>query len=253
MIRQDRTQHRAIASSPAANTLFARKGEAVPVGGRSAPRRVITMRPLVAQHEAPIALPRTANTSMPATIERHSAPASSNVLPFISPAMGPAVGDAIIHAAMQTKPRPRTRAGNPIIIRGPVRPAATARQHPTMKRTTLRLDETLRARLARFSASETLSVQALLTRALQRHLPAISVERSTATNLRIPREGRKPAQGGRRSVRFDAHLYWRLKTAAANRRRSMQSIMADALDAYLCELEAAGQAHRASARLSVVA
>jgi hypothetical protein len=111
----------------------------------------------------------------------------------------------------------------------------------------------MRARLAHFSTGETLSVQALLTRALLRHLPAISIEQPTDTSLRLPRDARKPTLSGRRSVRFDAHLYWRLKTAAAKRGRSMQSIMIAALEAYLAELEAGGQAHRASPHLSIVA
>lgn len=271
MIRQD--QHQAIATSP----LFARKGEAMPVGGRQAPRRVITMRPLVAEQEAPIALPMPANTSLPDLPERidpRGEAAPSNVVPFIGPTMGPTMGPAVGGAAIRdashagasqarewaekarvAQPRP-TAAG---AIRGPLRPSAqspdaqspdtkTSRRSPATKRTTLRLDEAMRARLARFSTSETLSVQALLTRALQRHLPAISVERSTGTSLRLPRDTRKPSLSGRRSVRFDAHLYWRLKTAAAKRRRSMQSIMIAALDAYLDELEAGSQAH-----LSIVA
>ncbi|MEJ2119504.1 MAG: hypothetical protein P8Z76_02130 [Alphaproteobacteria bacterium] len=254
MIRQD--QHQAIATS----ALFARKGEAMPVGGRRAPRRVITMRPLVAEQEAPIALPMPANTSLPERIDPRGDAAPSNVVPFIGPTMGPAVGGAVIHDASHareraekarvTQPRP-TAAG---AIRGPLRPSAqsldaqTSRRSPATKRTTLRLDQAMRARLARFSTSETLSVQALLTRALQRHLPAISVERSTGTSLRLPRDARKPTLSGRRSVRFDAHLYWRLKTAAAKRRRSMQSIMIAALEAYLAELEAGSQAH-----LSIVA
>jgi predicted transcriptional regulator len=257
MIRQD--QHRAIATS----ALFARKGEAMPVGGRRTPRRVIAMRPLVAEHEAPIALPRPANTSMPAPFERHGEAAPGNVVPFIAPTMGPAVGDAMIHNAPQAKAAPRAAKTQPRLmtgtaIRSPLRSGpATSRRTSATKRTTLRLDEAMRARLAHFSTSETLSVQALLTRALQRHLPAISVERPTVASLRLPRDARKPTLSGRRSVRFDAHLYWRLKTAATKRRRSMQSIMTAALEAYLAELEAGGQAHRhqasLAAHLSVVA
>ncbi len=255
MIRQDQ----AIATS----ALFARKGEAMPVGGRRAPRRVITMRPLVAEQEAPIALPMPANTSLPVRPRGMGTP--DNVVPFIAPTVGPAVGDAVIHGAPQTKARAAKTQPRPTAvgaIRSPLRPVPqgldpkTSRRPSATKRTTLRLDEALRARLARFATSETLSVQALLTRALQRHLPAISVERSTGTSLRLPRDARKPALSGRRSVRFDAHLYWRLKTAAAKRRRSMQSIMIVALEAYLAELEAGGQAHRlqaSSAHLSIVA
>ena len=58
------------------------------------------------------------------------------------------------------------------------------------ERTTLRLDEAMRARLARFSGSETLSVQAVLMRALERFLPAISVERAATTSLRLPGNAR---------------------------------------------------------------
>ena len=269
MIRQD--QHQAIATSP----LFARKGEAMPVGGRQAPRRVITMRPLVAEQEAPIALPMPANTSLPDLPERidpRGEAAPSNVVPFIGPTMGPTMGPAVGGAAIRDASHAgasqarewaeKARVAQPTAagaIRGPLRPSAqspdaqspdtkTSRRSPAMKRTTLRLDEAMWARLARFSTSETLSVQALLTRALQRHLPAISVERSTGTSLRLPRYARNPSLSGRRSVRFDEHLYRRLKTAAAKRRRSMQSIMIAALEAYLDELEAGGQAH-----LSIVA
>lgn len=255
MIGQDSPRHRAIASSPAA-ALFARKGEAAPVGGRRAPRRVITMRPLIAADEAPIALPQPANTTLPLptlALPGMQAPpmTSGAVMPAVAPTMGPQVGVARMYSA----PRGDRIVGT-TEIRSPVR-GTERRPRTATKRTTLRLDRAMRARLARFSASETLSVQALLTRALQRHLPAISVERTAATSPRLPRDASTAASVCRRSVRFDAHLYWRLKTAAANRRRSMQSIMVAALDGYLGELEAGGwtglPVERQTAHLTVVA
>jgi len=228
--------------------LFARKGEAVPVGGRRAPRRVITMRPLVTNHEAPVAPPLPANTSAPASHETREETAQSNVVPFVAPTMGPAASAATLHVSEQTEARQSSA------IRGPVRQAATkTRERSATRRTTLRLDDAMRTRLARFSASETLSVQALLTRALERHLPAISVERSSATSLRLAHDAHESAPGGRRSVRFDRHLYWRLKTAAAKRRCSMQSIMTAALDAYLRDLETGGETQPRTMQLSVVA
>ena len=240
-----------------ASDLFARKGEAVPVGGRRAPRRVITMRPLVTEHEAPVAPPMPANTSVPAPHAQrdHEQPnmaAPSNVVPFVAPTMGPATSAATLQVSASTEAGHGPRHDS--AIRGPVRAAAikTPKRSAT-RRTTLRLDDAMRARLARFSNSETLSVQALLTRALERHLPAISVERSSAASVRLPRGERKSTPGGRRSVRFDPHLYWRLKTAAAKRRRSMQSIMTAALDAYLCELETVGETRPRATQLSVVA
>jgi hypothetical protein len=242
MIRQNQHQ----APAPSTSDLFARKGEAVPVGGRRAPRRIITMRPLMAEHDAPVTPPQPANTSAPAPREHRGMAAPSNVVPFAAPTMGPAASAATLHVSAP--------AGAKRADRDPVRQtAAKTRKRSATRRTTLRLDDTMRDRLARFSDSETLSVQALLTRALERHLPAISVERSTAASLRLPHEAHKSTPAGRRSVRFDRHLYWRLKSAATKRRRSMQSIMTAALDAYLCELETVGETRPRPTHLSVVA
>lgn len=256
MIRQD--QHHAIDAT--GNALFARKGEAVPVGGRKAPRRVITMRPFVTEQET-IALPLPANTPVPAWAGRteiRGDAAPSNVVPFAAPTMGPAVGAAMIQTAGRTTAQTTANRGvgrvGAAVIRGPIRPTATiARRRPATKRTTIRLDEAMRARLARFSDSQTLSVQSLLTRALQRYLPAINVERPSATRSSLPRDPGHQNQGVRRSVRFDPHLYWRLKMAAAKRRRSLQSIMIAALEAYLAEFDIGGQTSQAPAPLSVVA
>jgi hypothetical protein len=250
MIRQDGNPHRPSMSSAAAGGLFARKGEATPVGGWTAPRRLIAMRPLVSERSAAITVPMPANTSAPGPVaprrkKARRRTASNNGVSTVVPTMGPAAGAAAIHAGLALKG---------MAIRGPVRSRTEASpRRAAKKRTTLCLDDALHARIARFSASETLSIQSLVTRALLRFLPAISVERSAAASLRLPADMRIAARHGRRSVRFDPHLYWRLKTAADNRRRSMQSIMIAALEAYLGELEADARGAAGTDRLSVVA
>ena len=257
MTFQDPMQNRDIIAAPEASALFARKGEAAPVGGRPAGRRTITLRTPSSERPARLTgallarrratLPRPANTSAPDQIDvtnetiAHGTPAPVTIVPVMGPVVDAA---AIVHLREDATPvSPRREHTS---IRGPVRPTSahlTNRMDVTraaVKRTTLRLDDTLRARLARFAASETLSVQSLLTRALQRFLPAISIQRSGLPGAGEPCNASTTARGSRRSVRFDPHLYWRLKTAAAKRQRSMQSIMVGALMAYLDELEATG-------------
>lgn len=240
MIRRESIHDRTAA--PAARALFARKGEAVPVGGRTAPRRVITMRPLSRERHKPIALPRPANTSTPVPAEPRNAAWPDNVAP-LAPTVGPVAGPAAILAAStaEAKAAPAPRIRMP--IRTPVRAVPVrdrvASNLTDSTRTTFRLNDAMRVRLERFAGSETLSAQALLARALERFLPAISVERPGAASLPLATTAHpgNSATGSRRSVRFDRHLYWRLKTAAAKRGRSMQAIMVAALDAYLDGLE----------------
>jgi len=248
MIHQDSPRHPTLPASSAADALFARKGEAVPVGGRSAPRRVITMRPLTSEQRTPIVLPMPANTISAEPV--HVAAVDDAVIDLSAPVVGPATGRAMLQVAR----RDPARASTAKAVRKQVRlatsePAGSA----ASKRTTLRLDEAMRTRLAPFSGSETLSVQAVLTRALERFLPAISVERAATASLRLSGLAHAGKTGTRRSVRFDAHLHWRLKTAAAKRGRSMQSIMITALDAYLSVLERTGGAEHRPMQLSIVA
>ncbi|MDH3234558.1 MAG: hypothetical protein OEQ29_13650 [Alphaproteobacteria bacterium] len=260
---QDPMQDRDITGASAAGSLFARKGEASPVGGRPAPRRTITMR--TPSTEGPARLtgelltrnrsepPRPANTSAPEQIpaineampHRPSAPVTNapvKIVPDTGAIMGPVVGPPTILAARHNAERVSRRRA-PTAIRGPLRPASPRRTNRTstgragVKRTTLRLDAGMRARLARFAASETLSVQTLLTRALKRRLPAIIIQRPGSLAESGPSSASSVARGGRRSVRFEPHLFWRLKTAAAKHKCSMQSIMTGALMAYLDELE----------------
>lgn len=273
MTFQDPMQGRDIIGGPEAGALFARKGEASPVGGRPARRRTITMRTPPTERPARLTgdlltrdraeLPQPANTSaldqIQATIEttnetapRRTSAAFTNapvmIVPVMAPIMGPVIGAAAILPPREDAKCLSTRRA-PTVIRGPIRPtSAHLANRPDVrragvKRTTLRFDDVLRARLARFAASETLSVQALLTRALERFLPAISVQRSGMPGATGPGDAsaETTARGGRRSVRFDPHLYWRLKTAAAKHKHSMQSIMVGALMAYLDELEATGR------------
>ena len=264
MTFRDPDQILGVAQSTDASGLFARKGDAAPVGGRPALRRTITMRSparsaparltgelmagtrdayrnpgqtaagapepafetLVEPHVEPMILPAAANTPRQA-----GAPA-----PASPPPIGPAAG----RAKIDPKKRRPAKPDGARRLRGPLRPAQSAARR-ALKRTTLRLDDALNARLARFADSETLSIQTLLTRALQRVLPAINVQGLAAASLELPSEtevAAAVAEGPRchRSVRFDPHLYWRLKTAAASRKRSMQSIMIGALMAYLDEL-----------------
>jgi len=246
MIHQDSPRH--LPASSMTGALFARKGEAVPVGGRSAPRRVITMRPLTSEQRTPIVLPMPANTVTAEPV--HGTAVDDTVIDLSTPVMGPATGCATLHVTRHDAARASTAKA----VRKQVRLATGEPAGPVAsKRTTLRLDEAMRARLARFSGSETLSVQAVLMRALERFLPAISVERAATASLRLPGNARAGKAGTRRSVRFDAHLYWRLKTAAAKRRCSMQSIMFAALDAYLSAHERTGGAELRPAQQSIVA
>jgi hypothetical protein len=117
MTRHHRIHDQATRGLPATGALFARKGEAVPVGGRAAARRVITMRPPSHDPLGPIALPRPANTSMPVTPARTIRPepreaawpdTPSNVVPIV-PTMGPVAGAAAIHAATKSQRRRPTR------------------------------------------------------------------------------------------------------------------------------------------------
>lgn len=247
MIQQDRPRQPAADTFPQAHALFARKGEAVPVGGRSAQSRVISMRPFMSEQQAPIVLPMPANTAAADPIDA-SVLEDSRAAVVGTPTMGPAISAAILHATSRTAPRSNRAAAK----RRTVRLAASQPPRRTAsKRTMLRLDAPMRARLAQFATSETLSVQTVLSRALERFLPAISIERSAAASLRL-RAGTSEA-GARRSVRFDPHLYWRLKTAADRRRCSMQSIMIAALEAYLSELEAPARSGSNKTQLSIVA
>lgn len=270
MTFQDPMQNRDTAVASGASGLFARKGEAAPLGGRPAPRRTITLRTPSSERPARLtgellaskraALPQPANTFAPGQIDTtndttpHGAPAPVEpvpvmIVPGIEPVTGPVMGPMAGAAAvmpLREDAKPVSVRREHTVIRGPVRPTLAEltnrpeRKRAAVKRTTLRLDDTLRTRLAGFAASETLSVQSLLTRALECFLPTISIQGSGLTGASEPRDASAAASGGRRSVRFDPHLYWRLKTAAAKRKRSMQSIMTGALMAYLDELEATG-------------
>jgi len=234
---------------PETGTLFARKGEATPVGGRPAPRRMITMRAPSSEDPARLtgallarkraALPRPANTFAPARLDAAVETAPIMILPVMGPVAG--APNLLGSGAKPASPN-HARTYNPgPVIRGPVLPVSADTKRPAPKRTTLRIDDALRARLARCAASETRSVQALLTRGLERFLPAFNIQR--AHSIQSPGvAAASETQSGRRSVRFDAHLYWRLRTAAAKRKGSMQSIMVAALTAYLDELEATGRA-----------
>jgi predicted transcriptional regulator len=202
------------ALSPDTPSLFARKGEASPLGGRPALHRQIAMPRCAARRSAPARLTGELKASK--------------------------------RDVMRRLPAARKLAG--LAVRGPARPALpTTRKHSETKRTTLRLDDALRTRLGRFADSKSQSVQMLLTRALARYLPTIHVQspgawrRNGAPNKQPAADARAPRDGGgrrtQRSVRFDPHLYWRLKNTAASRKRSMQSIMVEALTAYLEEIE----------------
>jgi len=273
------SQYTENATPPEMASLFARKGEAIPVGGRPIRTRAITMRRPEGAPEEParlsgalIAAGRNAihalrvdehgDAASPpvpanridspagiAAIER--APGQADLGLFVRPIMGPVAHEALAPAMTAAKTAAATARTNPRPANSPSKTYAASPVRPVLPsslnrseyvRSTLRLDSELRARLQRFADSETLSVQTLVTRALEGFLPSLRVlgatEGATGAVNAAKRKDQKRSPSVRRSIRFGRNLHWRLKTAAAAHRRSMQSVMAEALNAYLDAMEA---------------